>query len=163
MDDVAEALAVIRGILATEGCPLLRLVFDRESALVALEPEILSSGLQLALKAAGQKVGLAEVTIRFIRKGARATKAGVRALYGYLPPMQWNQDLCLDVIYTRNRVPRPLQKRSPYELLTGAAIDWMSDFRADWGEMVVVKRPRGIASDLTVTGEMAVIVRRGME
>jgi hypothetical protein len=34
--------------------------------------------------------------------------------------------------------------------------------RVDWGEPVIVERPRGISSDLTVTGQWAVIVRRIM-
>jgi hypothetical protein len=120
LDDVAHALAVIRGILLSMKRPLLRLVFDRESALVALELEIAASGLQLDLKAAGQKVGLAEVSIRFIREGARATKAGVRAMFGYMPPTQWNQDLCMDVVYTTS--PSLPTSCSPVRRQTGYAI-----------------------------------------
>ncbi len=47
-------------------------------------PSILSSnGIDLRLKAASQKVGLAEVLIRLIREIARATKAGIRVKFGY--------------------------------------------------------------------------------
>jgi hypothetical protein len=53
-----------------------------------------NNGIELLLKAARQKVGLAEVTIRLIREKARVTKAGVRAKYGYLPPNQFYMDLC---------------------------------------------------------------------
>jgi hypothetical protein len=162
LDDLAYTVRVIRGSIEAEGLQLKKLVYDRESAIVALEPELTATRLNLDFKAAGQKVGLVEVTIRFIREGARATKAGVHAKYNYMPPVQWNKDLCLDVCFTRNRLPRPGQDRSPYELFTGKLIDWMRDFRAEWGEVVVVKKPRGISSDLTVTGEMAVVVRRGM-
>ena len=34
----------------------------------------------------------------------------------------------------------------------------MHDFRTEWGEPNIVKKPRGIASDLTVTGEWGVLV-----
>ena len=55
-----------------------------------MQEEIEAKGIKLVLTAAGQKVGLAEVTIRLIREKARATKAGVRAMYGYLPANQFN-------------------------------------------------------------------------
>jgi hypothetical protein len=162
LEDLSHTVAVIRGSIAGEGLQLEQLVFDRESAIVAMEAELVSTSLRLDLKATGQKVGLAEVTIRFIREGARSTLAGVPVKWKFRPPPQWNKDLCLDVCFTRNRLPRAGEKKSPYELFTGKEIDWLRDFRADWGEIIVVKRPRGIASDLTVTGEMAVVVRRCM-
>jgi hypothetical protein len=139
-----------------------KLVFDRESAVVAAEPDIESTGAQLVLKAAGQKVGIAEVSIRIIREKARKTKAGVRDRYGYLPPDQWNIDLVLDTIAVYNRLTRKGQSKTPYELFTGQATDYIRDFRADWGEPIIVKKPRGVSSDLRVTGEWAVVVRRMM-
>ena len=63
---------------------LEQLTFDRESAIVVMQEDIEAKGIKLTLKAAGQKVGLAEVTIRLIREKARATKAGIRAMYGYV-------------------------------------------------------------------------------
>jgi hypothetical protein len=38
----------------------------------------------------------------------------------------------------------------------------MRDFRVKWGEPVVVKKPKGVSSDLGVTGQWAVVVRRIM-
>ena len=64
---------------------LEQLTFDRESAIAVMQEDIEARGIKLTLKAAGQKVGLAEVTIRLIREKARATKAGVRAMYGFIP------------------------------------------------------------------------------
>ena len=55
--------------------------------------DIEAMGIKLSLKAAGQKVGLAEVSIRLVREKARATKAGVRAMFGYMPANQFNVDL----------------------------------------------------------------------
>ena len=76
--------------------PLQKLTFDRESSIVVMQEDI------TFLKAFGQKVGLAEVSIRLIREKARATEAGVRAIYGYLPANQFNVDLCLDTISVLN-------------------------------------------------------------
>ena len=53
-----------------------------------MQEDIEARGIKLSLKAAGQKVGLAEVSIRYLREKARATKAGVRATVSmaiYLP------------------------------------------------------------------------------
>ncbi len=38
----------------------------------------------------------------------------------------------------------------------------MRDFRAEWGELIITKKTKKIASDLTVTGEWAAVVRRIM-
>ena len=38
----------------------------------------------------------------------------------------------------------------------------MREFRCRWGELVIIKKPKGISSDLRVTGEWAMIVRRFM-
>ena len=81
------------------------------------------------------------MSIRLLREKARATKAGVRAMYGFIPANQFNIDLCLDTIsdgYTH----------TPYDLFTGEQIDYDRDFRCHWGELVIVKKPKGISIDL---------------
>jgi hypothetical protein len=159
---VTNAVQHVVSTHRVHGHTLKKLVFDRESAIVAAEPDIESTGVQLALKAAGQKVGIAEVTIRILREKARKSKAGVRDRYGYSPPDQWNVDLVQDVIAVYNRLPRRGQAKTPYEIFTGQTPDYIRDFRVDWGEPVIVKKPRGISTDLRVTGEWAVVVRRMM-
>ena len=144
------------------GKKLERLTFDRESAIVVMQDDIEAMGIKLSLKAAGQKVGLAEVSIRLIREKARATKAGVRAMFGYMPANQFNVDLCLDTISVLNRTKREGQMITPYEMFSGDGIDYERDFRCRWGELVIVKKPKGISSDLRVTGEWAMVVRRLM-
>ena len=52
--------------------------------------------------------------------------------------------------------------RTPFELFTGESIDYLRDFRCRWGELVIVRKPKGISSDLHVTGEWAMVVRRFM-
>ena len=71
-------------------------------------------------------------------------------------------DLCLDSIQIMNRIPKMGKEESPYELFTRKEMDYLRDLRADWGEPVIVKKPKGIASDLKVTGQWAVVVRRIM-
>ena len=144
------------------GHKLERLTFDRESSIVAAQEDIEARGVKLILKAAGQKVGLAEVSIRLVREKARATKAGVRAMYGFIPANQFNIDLCLDTISVLNRTTKDGYTHTPYELFTGEQIDYDRDFRCRWGELVIVKKPKGISSDLKVTGEWAMVVRRFM-
>ena len=134
--------------------------FDRESSIVVMQEDIEARGIKLSLKAAGQKVGLAEVSIRLIREKARATKTGVRAIYVYIPANQFNIDLCLDTISVLNRTMMDGYPRTPFELFTGESIDYLRDFRCRWGELVIVKKPRGISGDLHVTGEGAMVVRR---
>ena len=51
---------------------------------------------------------------------------------------------------------------TPYELFTGDKVDQNRDFRCRWGELVIIKKPKGIASDLNTTGEWAMVVRRSM-
>ena len=130
---------------------LERLTFDRESSIVVMQEDIEARGIKLSLKAARQKVGLAEVSIRLIREEARATKAGVRAIYGYTPANQFNIDLCLDTISVLNRTMKDAYPRTPFEVFTGESIDFLRDFRCRWGELVIVKKPKGISSDLHVT------------
>ena len=103
------------------------LIFDREQGIVPLESTLKEYGIKLFLKAAGQKVGLAEVSIRNIRVKARKTKAGVREKYKYLPSNQFNMDLCIDSIQIMNRIPKMGQGKSPYELFTGKEMDYLRD------------------------------------
>ena len=145
------------------GHKLQNITFDREPGIVPAESSLNASGINLKLKAAAQKVGLAEVSIRLIRMKARATKAGVRAQYGYLPPNLFNLDLCFDSIQVLNRIPKKGEEKSPYEKFTGNVCNYIRDFRAEWGETIIVKKPKGISSDLKVTGQWAVVVRRVMD
>jgi hypothetical protein len=39
-------------------------------------------------------------------------------------------------------------------------VDFVRDLSLDWGEPIIVKKPKGIASDLQVTGQWAVVVHR---
>jgi hypothetical protein len=157
-----SAFKAVQAAHSIEGAELKSVVFDRESAIIALEPQIVEAGVKLLPKAAGQKVGLAEVNIRSIRIKSRSAKAGVRERYGYLPANQFNVDLCMDSIGVLNRVPKEGKSITPIEEFTGKKPDWIRDFRADWGEPVIVKKPKGIASNLKVVGEWAIVVRRVM-
>jgi hypothetical protein len=138
------------------------LVFDREPGIVPNQDVLNANGIELILKAAGQKGGLAEESIRLIREKARATKAGVRIKYGYLPPNQFNMELCMESISVLNRIPKHGQNKTPYELMVGKKIDLLRDIRVEWGEPIMVKKPKGLSSDLRVTGQWAVVVRRIM-
>jgi hypothetical protein len=160
--ECTDAILAVKDDYAIKGRRMEELTFDREPGIVPLETPIKEQGIELHLKAAGQKAALAEVNIRNIRVKARKTKAGVREKFKYLPPNQFNMDLCLDSIQVMNRIPKIHQTKSPYELFTGKKVDYMRDFRTEWGEPIIAKKPKGIASDLTVTGEWAVVVRRIM-
>ena len=83
-------------------------------------------------------------------------------MYGFIPANQFNIDLCLDTISVLNRTVKDGYTHTPFELFTGEHIDQDRDFRCRWGELVIVKKPKGISSDLKVTGEWAMIVRRSM-
>ena len=157
-----ETIIAVKNDYAYKGHKMEELIFDREPGVTPLETTIKEHGIKLKLKAAGQKAALAEVNIRNIRVKARKTKAGVREKYNYLPPNQFNMDLCLDSIQVMNRIPKMNQEKSPYELFTGKKVDYLRDFRVEWGEPIITKKPKGIASDLNVTGEWAVVVRRIM-
>jgi len=153
-----SAIMQIKAVYARNKHDLKQLVFDREPGIVPLEDVLIENGIELRLKAAGQKVELAEVTIRLIREKARATKAGVRTKFGYLPPNQFNMDLCMDSISVLSRIPKQDQDKTPYELFTDRKADHMRDFRVEWGEPVVVNKPKGITSDLNITGHWGVVV-----
>ena len=61
-----------------------------------------------------------------------------------------------------NRTTKEGKELTPYEMFSNDHIDYQRDFRCRWGELVIVKRPKGISSDLKVTGEWAMVVRRLM-
>jgi hypothetical protein len=157
-----SAIMQVKAVYTRNKHNMKQLVFDREPGIVPLEDVLMENGIELKLKAAGQKVGLAEVTIRLIREKARATKAGVRTKFGYLLPNQFNMDLCMDSISVLNRIPKQDQDKTPYELFTDSKADHMRDFCVEWGEPVVIKKHKGIMSDLNVTGQWGVVVRRMM-
>ena len=140
--------------------PLLTLTFDRESAIISIADWIVRGGVQLYLKAAKQKVGDIEVSIRYLRESARSSKAGVHDDFGFRPPAHWNIDLLFDVVGVKNMTPREGQLHSPYEILHGHSPDKLRNIRVRWGQPVIVKRPKGIASDLHESGSWAIIVRR---
>ena len=108
--DVHRAIEYVDEQHKLMGKKLERLTFDRESAIVVMQDDIEAMGIKLSLKAAGQKVGLAEISIRLMREKARATKAVVRAMSGYIPANQFNVDLCLDTISVLNRTKRDGQR-----------------------------------------------------
>jgi hypothetical protein len=160
--ECTNALLQVKAEYAIYGRKMQTQIFDRESGMIPAEERLKQEGIKLDFKAAGQKVVLAEVNIREVRIKARSAKAGVRSKYNYLPPNQFNVDLVLDSIQVLNRIPKEGKTKSPYELFTGKSIVYLQDMRVDWGEPVIVERPRGTASDLTVTGQWAVVVRRIM-
>jgi hypothetical protein len=122
-DECTKAVECIKNDYSTKGGMMKRLVFNREPAIVPAENALKGMEVELVLKVAGQKVGLAEVTIRPIHNKARASKAGVRLKYQYLPPNQFNTDLCLDCVQVLNRIVKKGCDKSPYELFTGNKID----------------------------------------
>jgi hypothetical protein len=73
----------------------------------------------------------------------------VREKFKYLPPNQFNMDLCLDSIQAMNCISKINQVKIPYKLFIGKQVDYMHDFRAEWGELIIAKKPKGLASDLT--------------
>jgi hypothetical protein len=54
-----------------------KLVFDREPGIMTIEKTLKDHGIELSLKAAGQKAALAEMNITIIRFQARKTKVGI--------------------------------------------------------------------------------------
>jgi hypothetical protein len=113
-EECTKAILQVKEVYARNDYELKQLVFDREPDIVPIEDKLLMNGVELKLKAAGQKVGLAEVFIRLVREKARATKAGVRANFNYLPPNQFNVDLCLDSILVLNKIPEQDNDKTPY-------------------------------------------------
>jgi hypothetical protein len=107
LSSLQEAFDRVLSKHRVHGCMLKKLVFDRESSILAIDNHIEAAGVELVLKAAGQKVGIVEVDIRHIREKARSVKAGVRDTYGYWPPNQFNLLLLDDVAAVENRIPKP--------------------------------------------------------
>ena len=159
-DSLKFAFEQVYGYYKSAGHNLRQLTFDRESAIVAMEGWIQTHGVLVHLKAAGQKVGLVEVNIRLIREAARAVKAGVRERYGYKVPDRFNIDLVLDCVGVINRIAKPGQTRSPFELFTNTKPDVLRDIRVPWGKPIIAKKPKGVSSDLLVTGQWVIPVRR---
>jgi hypothetical protein len=152
----------IKAVYARNNNRLNQAVFDCEPGIAPTEDKIVKMWYRIKTKATGQKVGLAEVSIRLIREKARGTKAGMRAKFGYFPPNQFNMDVCMDSIAVLNRIPKQDMDKTPYEMFSNNRPDYMRDFRVEWGEPVVDKKPKGISSKLKVTGQWAVVVRRIM-
>jgi hypothetical protein len=99
-----SAILAVKTDYGVKGGEMKTLTFDGKPSVVPLGHYLKEHDIELILKAAGQKVGLAEVNIRIIRVKARSTNAGVRDKYGYLPPNQFNMDLCLDSVQVINRL-----------------------------------------------------------
>jgi hypothetical protein len=72
-EECTKAILDIKADYQMKGRHMKQLVFDREPGIIPSEGLLTSNGIELTLKAAGQKVGLAEVSIRLIREKARAT------------------------------------------------------------------------------------------
>jgi hypothetical protein len=162
-NSIEEAIETFRSKYAMAGHKLKKITFDREPGVVAIENHIQSREIELVLKAAGQHVGLAEVTIRYIKETARSTKAGVRAIYGYLPPDSWNADLMRDSIKILNRLVKTGEAKAPWELFSGRKIDLDRDVRANCGEPILTKRRRGISSGLEPNARWSIVVGREMD
>jgi hypothetical protein len=160
--NIGKAFNYIEASYVAAGHKLLKIYFDREPGVVALQQEFYIRNIEIILTAAGQHVGLVEVTIRYIKETARATKAGVRDLLGYTPPDSWNMDLIIDAVRVMNRLIHVGESKTPQELFTGREIDLNRDMRAYWGEIVLVKRRKGLASGLGPNARWAVIVGREM-
>ena len=86
----------------------------------------------------------------------------MRDMYGYYPPNQFNLFLVDDVTAVENRIPKPGHSLCPYEEFTGNKVDFIRDFRVAWRGPVIVKSPKGMASDLKTRGDWAVVVARVM-
>jgi hypothetical protein len=163
IDNLKRALEHVINVYKIHDKKLSKLIFDREPAILALQSWLLTQQVQLKLKAAAQKVGLAEIFIRLIKDTARTTKLSVRDNYGYTPPSCFDLELCHDTVAVINQWIREGKDKSPYHLFTGKMIDNVRDLRANWGELVVVKKPNQLSTGLTPKGQWAIIVRRQMD
>lgn len=65
-EECTKALINIKTYYQNNNRPMKQLVFDREPEIIPTENTLRVNGVELVLKAAGQKVGLAEVSIRLI-------------------------------------------------------------------------------------------------
>ena len=143
---------------------LRHLYFDRESGIVSLKDRLMTElKVYVHLKAASQKVGLAEVEIRYVKESARATKLGAQERLGIDLPGHFNIDLLYDVVATQNTLVKYGYDLSPIEQFTGIKPDRLRQYRGiNWGEIVIAKRPKNLSSiaDLRARGEYALVVRR---
>jgi hypothetical protein len=65
-EECIKALLDIKADYASKGWVLQKLVFEREPGIIPSQDVLNANGIELVLKAAGQKVGLAEVSIHLI-------------------------------------------------------------------------------------------------
>ena len=56
------------------------------------------------------------MSIRLVKQKARATTAGVRAMYMFIPAKHFNIDLCLDTISVLNRTIKDGYTHTLYQL-----------------------------------------------
>ena len=115
--------------------------------MVVMQDDIEAMTIKLRLKAAGQKVGFAEVSIRLIREEARVIKAGVRAMLGCIKPinLMWTMP-------KHHLSLKPNQKgRTSSYTLRGVQQQrnrlYERDFRCCWDELVIMTKPKGIARE----------------
>ena len=146
--------------------PLQILRFDREAAVVTatIEDLVRSKGGELRLTAAGQKLGLAEVSGRIAKDRSRACLAGIKEKYGYTYPNQFLIKLVADVCSLRNQMVRKGCHLSPYQLFfgRGTGLDVERDLRVAIGEIVLAKKPKkGVASHIDeFRAEWGIVVSR---
>jgi hypothetical protein len=147
--EIIRAVKFCKGFYSSWGHNLSELVFDRESAIVSAKSEIMTEcQIRVTLKAAGQHSGLVEVNNRKVRQVVRATRNGIRNDQSYEPLIQWIEHFAMDAISTLNRTILPGYEMSPYELFTRQSVDLARCFRVQLGEIVLAKKPSGIASDM---------------
>ncbi len=78
-------------------------------------------------------------------------------------PDAFNVELVADTVSSLNRMVKVGYEKSAAEIFTGRKPEYLRDFRASWGEIIVVKKPKGLSSNLKTTGQWAVVVRRQMD
>lgn len=161
-ESLQEAYLVIKGIYASNHNELNSITYDRESALMAMSGWLNQNGITVIEKAAGQHSGVAEVTISLIRSHARATKASVYDRLGYRPLPHWNIHLVQDVITVLNHQVRTIDDFSATRRFCGYELDYFRDIRVAWGDIVVIKKRKDLASNLSEVAGWGVIVRRWM-
>jgi hypothetical protein len=52
---------------------------------------------------------------------------------------------------------------SPYEQFVGQKLDYIRDLRANWGELLIVKKPKSLSADVKPKGQWAMVVRRYLD
>ena len=167
-DKLQKAMDDLVATFKIHGHDLKQVSCDRESAVSVMGAYLGMKGESLDLKASGQKCSRAEVAIRSLKDTARATFNSIQNEFGYLLPSgRLRQLLLLDSLKALNRRVRKNEVRSPYELFTGKKIDYARDFRAPFGAVVAVHRPRrGIGRDtstISPKAELGIVVSRPMD